>query len=288
MSIEITDEASLKAHLASEEPVWLIKHSITCGISDAAYGEYNGYLAAHPEAKAAHILIQKQRPLSNLTADLLGRVHQSSTDILSENGEVLWTATHWSITAAAMDAAYKEASAAWMMSSLPAPHLIYCHGFASGPECTSKGKALREHLATELSSLHIPDLQGERFFDLSINGMRQRLLDCVAALPDDGAPLILAGSSLGAWLSAWVAAEAAVPRCAGLILVAPAFGFVSRWADILGEAGVADWRANGKRSFFHYRSESEQDLGVGFLDSCEHAGYAGGHLTANGDHPRQT
>ena len=112
MSTEITSEEALKQHIASEEPVWLIKHSITCGISDAAYGEYNAYLAAHPEASAAHILIQKQRPLSNLTAEILGRVHQSPQLFLLKNGEVLWTATHWSITAAAMDAAFKEASAA--------------------------------------------------------------------------------------------------------------------------------------------------------------------------------
>lgn len=112
MSHEIISEEALKSHLASEEPVWLIKHSITCGISDAAYGEYNAYLAANPDNKAAHILIQKQRPLSNLTAELLGRVHQSPQLFLVKNGEVLWTATHWSITAAAMQTAYQEAVAA--------------------------------------------------------------------------------------------------------------------------------------------------------------------------------
>lgn len=150
-----------------------------------------------------------------------------------------------------------------------APHLIYCHGFASGPETTSKGQALRDHLSENLSSIQIPDLQGERFFDLTIDGMRQRLLSCIEDLPNDGAPLILAGSSLGAWLSAWVVASGAVPRCRGLLLVAPAFGFVSRWADILGENGVEAWRETGKRRFFHYRSGSEQDLGVNFLESCE-------------------
>ena len=77
MSTEIISEEQLKAHLASNEPVWLFKHSITCGISTAAHDEYSSYLAAHADAEAAHILIQKQRPLSNLTASLLGRVHQS-------------------------------------------------------------------------------------------------------------------------------------------------------------------------------------------------------------------
>ena len=160
-----------------------------------------------------------------------------------------------------------------MAALLHPPHLIYCHGFGSGPETTSKGRALRQSLGDEVASVHIPDLQGPRFFDLTIDGMRQRLLDCIADLPADGAPLILAGSSLGAWLCAHLAAELAagsnMHRLAGLLLIAPAFGFVSRWAEILGEDGVAQWRTTGERVFYHYRSESEQALGVGFLDSCE-------------------
>ena len=55
----------------------------------------------------------------------------------------------------------------------------------------------------------------------------------------------------------------------GLLLIAPAFGFVSRWAQILGEDGVEQWRTAGQRTFFHYRSGSEQALRVGFLDSCD-------------------
>ena len=161
-----------------------------------------------------------------------------------------------------------------MSLTLPKPHLIYCHGFGSGPETTSKGKALRESLAEEVSSVQIPDLQGERFFDLTIDGMRQRLEECINKLPDDGAPLILAGSSLGAWLCAWLAqaprdkASKLDQRLSGLILIALAFGFVSRWADILGDDGGSAMARAGERIFYHYRSESEQPLGVGFLNSC--------------------
>ena len=109
MSTEITSEEQLKNHIASDEPVWLFKHSITCGISTAAHDEYQAYLAQHAEDTAAHILIQKQRPLSNLTAELLSRVHQSPQLFLVAKGEVLWAATHWSITKDAMEAARKEA-----------------------------------------------------------------------------------------------------------------------------------------------------------------------------------
>ena len=159
-----------------------------------------------------------------------------------------------------------------MQFVLPPPHLIYCHGFASGPQTTSKGQALREQLGAAVSSMHIPDLQGEDFFTLTIDGMVERLLACIAALPADGAPVVLAGSSLGAWLCAWLASDSSIAnfsqRIAGLILVAPAFGFVSRWREMLGDDGVAAWRAAGQRDFFHYRSGSELALGVGFLDSC--------------------
>lgn len=146
------------------------------------------------------------------------------------------------------------------------PHLIYCHGFASGPLTTSKGAALRSQLVGQLSSMQIPDLEGESFLTLTIDGMVERLETAIADLPNDGAPLVLAGSSLGAWLAAYCAPR--LPRLAGLLLIAPAFGFVSRWRDMLGVDGVAAWRSAGQRPFFHYRSGEERPLGVAFLDSC--------------------
>jgi len=105
----ITSEEDLRAHLAQPGPVWLFKHSSSCGISTAAYDEYGNYLSAKPDQGAAHIVIQSHRPLSNLTAQILSRVHQSPQLFLLANGEVLWAASHWSITVAAMDKAWKDA-----------------------------------------------------------------------------------------------------------------------------------------------------------------------------------
>ncbi|TVR44481.1 MAG: alpha/beta fold hydrolase [Planctomycetota bacterium] len=152
------------------------------------------------------------------------------------------------------------------------PHLIYLHGFASGPDTTSKGAALRHALSARLSSFLIPDLEGPDFHDLTMDSMVQRAEQAIAALPDDGAPLLLAGSSLGAWLAAWLAAAPAfnlARRPVALLLISPAFTFVSRWRELLGDAGIAAWRSEGSRPFFHYRSQSERSLGVGFLDSCQ-------------------
>ena len=90
-----------------------------------------------------------------------------------------------------------------------------------------------------------------------------------ADLPDDGEPLLVIGSSLGGYTAALLAAQGRLPRAAAYLLIAPAFGFSERWAEKLGAEAVATWRRTGSRPFFHYASESEQPLGVGFLDSAE-------------------
>lgn len=108
MSTAIEDEAQLEAFIADEQPGWLIKHSNSCGISAAAYEQYQQHCQAHSDQRSGHIIIQTHRPLSNRTAEILGRVHQSPQLFLLRGGEVLWSATHWSITAEAMAAAWDE------------------------------------------------------------------------------------------------------------------------------------------------------------------------------------
>ncbi|TVR09517.1 MAG: bacillithiol system redox-active protein YtxJ [Planctomycetota bacterium] len=108
MSTPIEEESQLEAYIADEQPGWLIKHSNACGISSAAFEQYQQHCQANPEQRAAHIIIQTHRPLSNRTAEILGRVHQSPQLFLLQGGQVLWAATHWSITAEAMAAAWAE------------------------------------------------------------------------------------------------------------------------------------------------------------------------------------
>lgn len=98
----LPDRAAVEALLAGPAPAWLLKHSATCPISTAALAEVEAHLAAHPGEPAGMVVVQDDRPLSNWIAERLGRVHQSPQLFLLAGGAVVWAASHWSITAAAM------------------------------------------------------------------------------------------------------------------------------------------------------------------------------------------
>ena len=106
----VSTESEVEALLTSPAPAWLLKHSSTCGISAAAFDEFTTYLAAHPDQQAGLLVVQTQRPLSNWVATRLKYVHQSPQLFLLRAGVVIWQATHWSITAGAMEAAARKAA----------------------------------------------------------------------------------------------------------------------------------------------------------------------------------
>lgn len=148
------------------------------------------------------------------------------------------------------------------------PHVIYVHGFASTP-LSAKAAMLRARLIDHYASYCVPSLDGGDFFHLTMPGILQRVVAAVESLPDDGAPVVMIGSSLGGYAATLLASSGLVSRVSGLVLIAPAFGFTERWRIMLGEAGIAAWRAQGQRLFFHHGEERELPLAVGFLDSCE-------------------
>lgn len=145
-----------------------------------------------------------------------------------------------------------------------APHVRYLHGFGSGPH-SEKGVDLGRRLGPACASYAIPDLEGGDFTGMTMEAQRDR---AVASCPSGGR-VVLVGSSLGGYLAALIAAERRVPNLAGLVLIAPAFGFTTRWAEILGADGVAAWRRDGSRPFFHHGQQREIPLAAGFLASCE-------------------
>ena len=145
-----------------------------------------------------------------------------------------------------------------------APHVRYLHGFASGPQ-SEKGALLGRRLAADCASYAVCDLEGGDFAGLTMERMRERAIACC---PRDGR-IVLLGSSLGGWLAAWLAAGRDLANLAGILLISPAFGFTTRWAERLGESGVAAWRRDGSRPFFHHGEQRELPLGLGFLQSCE-------------------
>jgi bacillithiol system protein YtxJ len=107
---DLATEADAAALISSPRPAWIFKHSNTCSISHAAESEFSAYVAACDDP-AGMLVVQTRRPLSNWVSATLKYTHQSPQLFLVHEGKVLWHASHWGITAAAMAAARAKADA---------------------------------------------------------------------------------------------------------------------------------------------------------------------------------
>jgi bacillithiol system protein YtxJ len=97
-------EALLTA--SAETPVLLYKHSLTCGTSACALDELTDLLNRNaPEARYAMVTVQQHREISNAIAARLGVRHETPQALLIRNGRVVWAASHFRLTAAAIEAA---------------------------------------------------------------------------------------------------------------------------------------------------------------------------------------
>jgi len=106
MTQYLSSNEDVDAWLAEPGPRWLMKHSNSCGISTTAFDEVQAHAETHPTEPLAVVVIQEHRPVSNYIATKLGRVHQSPQLFLCVDGAVVWTTTHFSITAQAMAEAW--------------------------------------------------------------------------------------------------------------------------------------------------------------------------------------
>ena len=141
------------------------------------------------------------------------------------------------------------------------PHFLYLHGFASSP-ASSKAALFRERLAAHGRALDCPDLNQPDFATLTTSRMIAQVASAMAALPPG--PVVLVGSSLGAFVALHVAEGAAAgPHpIERLVLLAPALDFGRRPVGDLGAEGMARWRdegwwetthhATGQRCRVHY------------------------------------
>jgi len=137
-------------------------------------------------------------------------------------------------------------------------NLAYLHGFASGPGST-KAQFFRARLAELGATVEVPDLAPD-FTHVTVTGMLRIVQPLLAR-----GPAVLLGSSLGGYLAALVAARDP-DRVHGLVLFAPAFGFVQRWEERIGPAALARWRARGAMPAFHYGRGTEVPLAIDILD----------------------
>lgn len=145
------------------------------------------------------------------------------------------------------------------------PSYIYLHGFASSP-LSAKALYVRDRFSSLDIPLSIPDLNQGDFSGLTLTRQFQQV---AAEFPADGMPVTLIGSSLGGLTSAWVAQK--YPQVQRLVLLAPAFGFLSHWLAKLGEEQLQRWQTEQFLSVYHYGEKRSLPLNYQFvLDAAQY------------------
>jgi hypothetical protein len=137
---------------------------------------------------------------------------------------------------------------------------IYLHGFASGPQ-SRKAQAFRQALAVAGIDLEIPALDESDFEHLTLS-RQLRVIERAMA----GAPCRLIGSSMGGYLAALYAA--AHPEVDRLVLLAPAFGFQTRWREIHGASAIEHWQQTRWLPVFHYGAKEIRRVHFGLFEDA--------------------
>jgi uncharacterized protein len=134
---------------------------------------------------------------------------------------------------------------------------IYLHGFASSPN-SAKAKYISDRFAEIHINIQIPDLNFGGFSELTI----ARQINQVASL-FSSSPITLIGSSLGGLTAAHIANK--YEQVERLVLLAPAFGFLSHWLPKLGDEQLRRWQEEKYLMVHHYGEKRELPLSYDFV-----------------------
>lgn len=137
---------------------------------------------------------------------------------------------------------------------------MYLHGFASSP-MSRKAQLFHRLLAAEGIPLELPALDQGDFSRLTLSS-QLRLIESELS----SAPAVLIGSSMGGYLAALYAARH--PEVQRLVLLAPAFGFATRWPHITGSKPFQSWRETGWMNVFHYGDQTARPIHYGLYEDA--------------------
>ncbi len=138
-------------------------------------------------------------------------------------------------------------------------YYIYLHGFASSPK-SAKAQDLSDRFAQIQTKLKIPDLNAGDFSQLT---MTRQITQVAAEFPDNSTPVTLIGSSLGGLTSAHLGQQ--YPQVQRLVLLAPAFGFLSHWLTKLGDEQIQRWQQEQYLMIHHYEQGRSLPLSYNFV-----------------------
>ncbi|PZV27410.1 MAG: esterase [Snowella sp.] len=144
---------------------------------------------------------------------------------------------------------------------------IYLHGFASSPD-SAKARFIRDRFLEKQIFLSVPDLNQNNFSELTLTRQMRQV-----SQEFNDVPVTLIGSSLGGLTAAWLGEK--YPQIERLVLLAPAFGFLSSYLTRLGSEAVQNWQESGFLSVYHYAEKRSLPLSYQFvLDSQNYADHA--------------
>jgi hypothetical protein len=141
---------------------------------------------------------------------------------------------------------------------------IYLHGFASSP-ASSKALALGERLADCGVRVQCPDLNRPDFGTLTVSRMVAQVEAILATVT---APVVLVGSSLGAFAALHVAQrqtdqarrDNGPPGVTRLALLAPALDFGRSGMTGLDAEGLERWRVTKRLEVEHYAEGGRRNV----------------------------
>ncbi|MEA5571376.1 YqiA/YcfP family alpha/beta fold hydrolase [Calothrix sp. UHCC 0171] len=140
---------------------------------------------------------------------------------------------------------------------------IYLHGFASSPNSV-KSREIQSYFQQLQIDITIPDLNAGDFSHLTITRQYHQVIAEISAPNEpDKTPVTLIGSSLGGLTSAHIAEN--YPQVQRLVLLAPAFGFLSHWLTKLGDDKIQKWQQEKYLMVYHYREQAELPLHYNFI-----------------------
>ena len=136
---------------------------------------------------------------------------------------------------------------------------IYLHGFASSPNSV-KACYIKQRFAENKINLKIPDLNDDDFSHLTIT---RQVKQIATSFEFGNAPVTLIGSSLGGLTAAHLGEK--YPIVQRLVLLAPAFEFLSHWLPKLGEKAIQRWEQEKYLMVYHHGEKRELPLSYDFV-----------------------
>ena len=110
--------------------------------------------------------------------------------------------------------------------------------------------------------LDVPDLAEGKFEQLTLSGQL-----AVIERTANGDRVSLIGSSMGGYLAALYAARH--PEVEKLVLLAPAFSFLTRWPEGLGESKMDEWKRTGAMQVFDYVEKRNVPIGYQLIEDAQ-------------------